>query len=296
MRGSRASIVLCVVYLVMAAGCVGPPQPGTATAAPTVIAGPGGVRIDLFEVTPRETLPGDTITLRWQTASQGVEIAALSPDNQYAAHYWALPASGQLQVPLRESDRNQMTYILTVSTLGDPLTAQAVVRLRCPVEWFFSGGPTDTCAQWSAGQHVGRGFAQKFEHGQIIWNGGDNFAVVLYEDAQGGWERLSSDWRQGQPESDPALAPPVGLFQPVRQIGSVWRSEVVPGQPPRLRLGWATAPEAATYTNFQCDSADYYYPNPQTAPCFTAGPGGMVYRLWEKPGNNATTWDEWGGQ
>jgi hypothetical protein len=289
----------------MLAGCGTPPAPPastpttgalvdaalSATLAPTATATPGGASIVSFTVTPAEAYPGDTVTLTWQTTGAlGAEIDVLLPIDQYSAHYDALPPSGQLQVMLDESDRSKKTFILNVPTQGDPLKAQVDVKVLCSLNWFFAGGPAATCPQWPAGQHAGQGFAQKFEHGQIIWNGGDGFAVILYDDAEGGWERDYGDWSEGKPESDPALVPQAGLLQPVRHIGAVWRSEVLPGHPPRERLGWALAPEVALATNFQCDSDYFYYQQPETAPCFATGLDGAIVRLSGDAQANRSLW------
>ncbi len=54
----------------------------------------------------------------------------------------------------------------------------------------------------------------------------------------------NDEFSEGDPESDPAIVPPTGLYQPIRGFGLVWRTY------PEVRdgLGWATAPEAGFET------------------------------------------------
>jgi hypothetical protein len=88
---------------------------------------------------------------------------------------------------------------------------------------------------------------QPFERGRLVWIGGgsgladwERVVVVLNGTASGAWQRHPDAWQEGQPESDPAIQPPVGLYQPVRGFGKVWREQMGgPGAP----IGWASAPE-----------------------------------------------------
>lgn len=87
---------------------------------------------------------------------------------------------------------------------------------------------------------------QPFERGRMIWMStavpgaaafyGPSILALATAD---GWEAFPDTWREGQPASDPSLAPPAGLSQPIRGFGKVWRErpEV------QSRLGWATASE-----------------------------------------------------
>jgi hypothetical protein len=63
---------------------------------------------------------------------------------------------------------------------------------------------------------------------------------VLVNDGQKpAWTYYPDEFKDGQPESDPAIVPPQGLLQPVRGFGLVWRTQ----ERVRNRLGWATAGE-----------------------------------------------------
>lgn len=78
---------------------------------------------------------------------------------------------------------------------------------------------------------------QRFEHGVMVWIA-ENKRIYAFLD-NGRWFAYEDTFREGEPESDPAFAPPAGKQQPVRSFGKVWR------QYPELRaaLGWALAKE-----------------------------------------------------
>jgi hypothetical protein len=91
---------------------------------------------------------------------------------------------------------------------------------------------------------------QPFEHGFMIRLSDSKRIWVAVcctsTTPQGGrWLSFDDAFSQGLPESDPALTPPEGLFQPVRGLGLVWRSLSDPftNQGLRDELGWANAPE-----------------------------------------------------
>jgi serine/threonine-protein kinase len=78
---------------------------------------------------------------------------------------------------------------------------------------------------------------QPFEQGRLLWRKDLNLIYVLKPDHT--WLSTGDRWREGDPDSDPAIVPPNGLYQPVRGFGQVWRE--LPGV--RESLGWATAEE-----------------------------------------------------
>jgi hypothetical protein len=117
---------------------------------------------------------------------------------------------------------------------------------------------------------------QPFERGWMLWTQASDRIYALYADGRSPrWDAWSNAWFPGQPETDPSLTPPPGLYQPVRGIGVAWRTGYVsPSEVVGARLGWATAPEAAVPNpRFQCDSL------PKYSRCYFTGPGGAVYVL-----------------
>ncbi len=78
---------------------------------------------------------------------------------------------------------------------------------------------------------------EAFERGIMLWRQDVGEVYVLFP--EGDWYAITDTWTAEQPESDPAIAPPEGRFQPVRGFGKVWREN----QWLRERLGWAVEPE-----------------------------------------------------
>ena len=73
---------------------------------------------------------------------------------------------------------------------------------------------------------------EPFEHGQMIWRKDLSVIYALQSGPGPGrrpggrWAEYPDTWREGLPESDPALQPPAGLRQPVRGFGKVWREQL----------------------------------------------------------------------
>lgn len=178
---------------------------------------------------------------------------------------WCYPASGQLPqygwdvapsgvytYEISPDDRNSSQFFLYVyddAERGDG--ANLSIRLRCPVPWFFSPAP-DACASDpvhsnAAEQHFERGIMIWVE--DTIWVEQKSRIFVLYDDDQHSpkWESFTDKWDEGEPDHDPALTPPAGLYQPVRGFGLVWRER--PNV--RDRLGWAVDRETDFSTIMQ---------------------------------------------
>ncbi len=85
---------------------------------------------------------------------------------------------------------------------------------------------------------------QPFQTGYMFWRETREIyvvstAAVLKGAATDTFWRLPDNWNEGIPASDPALAPPAGMLQPVRGFGYIWRSNSTV----RSSLGWALAGE-----------------------------------------------------
>jgi hypothetical protein len=77
---------------------------------------------------------------------------------------------------------------------------------------------------------------QPFEHGQFFWRESKEIYALR---SDGRYQRVIDTFQDGQPESDPAFAPPAGLLQPVRGFGQAWRSN----EALRNAVGWALQSE-----------------------------------------------------
>jgi len=79
---------------------------------------------------------------------------------------------------------------------------------------------------------------QAFERGRMFWRGDSGEIYVLHDDHT--WRAFADTWQEGQPEDDPDLIAPPGLFQPKRGFGKVWREEL---GGPASQIGWAREEE-----------------------------------------------------
>lgn len=222
--------------------------------APTQTTTPGeGPVIAYFRANVTEANPGDTITLEWQsTGGTRATLYHLLLSGQYG-RFWEVEPAASMDYAIPAEARNWEGFELFVSDNTDR-TARAglMVTLRCPDAWFFSPAP-DECP--SSPPILTNGAEEHFERGVMLWNRAEDRIYVLFDD--GGytaWKAFVDQWEEGDPESDPGIAPPAGLYQPVRGFGLVWREE--PGV--RDRLGWAVDTEVGYPTAIQRTSRFKY--------------------------------------
>jgi YVTN family beta-propeller protein len=79
---------------------------------------------------------------------------------------------------------------------------------------------------------------EAFERGRMFWRGDSREIYVLHDDHT--WQAFADTWQEGQPQDDPNLVAPPGLFQPKRGFGKVWREQL---GGPASQIGWATEEE-----------------------------------------------------
>lgn len=76
-----------------------------------------------------------------------------------------------------------------------------------------------------------------FQGGYMFWRDDTDTIYVLYNNNT--WQSFADTWTSSEPETDPAIVPPHGLFQPKRGFGKVWRNNPAV----RSTLNWATTEE-----------------------------------------------------
>ena len=232
--------------------------PATPTICPPATCPPAtsSATIDYFRANVEEADPGDTITLEWATSNaETVTLWRLMSTGQFGA-FWEVAEAGSFEHQIGEHERNRTRFALSITdedaAADAPQMATLEITLRCPDTWFFEN-PPDICPARTAA--ISAGAEQHFQGGLMLWSGGEDRIYVLYGDGQSPkWAAFTDDWDPGEPESDPTLEPPPGLYQPVRGFGQVWRDQ--PGV--RDRLGWALAEEAAYQTAVQRTSYAKY--------------------------------------
>jgi hypothetical protein len=230
-----------------------PPAP-TPSPVPTPTPTPGeGPVIVCFGANVTEADPGDTITLKWQSSGgTGATLYHLLRSGQYG-RFWEVEPTGSMDYAIPAESRNWEGFELFVhDDAGRSARAGLTVVLRCPDTWFFSPAP-DECP--SGPPIFSDGAEEHFERGVMLWNRAEGRIYVLFDDdGYIGWRAFVDEWEEGEPESDPNIVPPAGLYQPVRGFGRVWREE--PGV--RDRLGWAVDVEVGYPTAIQRTSRFKY--------------------------------------
>jgi hypothetical protein len=121
--------------------------------------------------------------------------------------------------------------------------------------------PTPVSAQLDIAEEV-------FQQGRMFWIRENRQIWVMVNvppdnGAGGDWYCYNDTFEEGEPETDPSLVPPEGLYQPRRGFGKLWRNH------PDLKdaLGWATTPEFELTSDYTYLAGGYvqdgqYYPGP----------------------------------
>jgi hypothetical protein len=135
--------------------------------------------------------------------------------------------------------------VLIVSNSAGSVEAHVQLTIECPYGWAPAlDGPPPLASGCPMEAVFTNAAQQPFENGFMIWLEASRTIYVFYY-PQGSsyptYEIFIDNFEEGDPESDPAIVPPPGLYQPVRGFGLLWRLD----QSVRERLGWATAAEAA---------------------------------------------------
>lgn len=232
-----------------------PPAPATATSAPaggeppTWTPDPAATPF-IWNFTVNkvyDVVPGDTLRLEWttQNALTVTLVHALSNGMLGGLGRADLPAAGALDLVTDGRARNSQQFMLTAhNAAGASIPTTIYVHFRCPYAFFFAPAP-EYCPDGPAQTRTV--VEQAFEGGRLPWIPNEGGAVIYALFPDGQVYGAADLWSAGQPESDPALTPPAGRFQPVRGFGKFWRETAWV----RERLGWALAPEQSYDTLYQ---------------------------------------------
>lgn len=241
-----------------------PPGPTAATiTAPPTRAPPSAtpaIAILSFNVEVQD-IAGDAkrLTFTWVTTG-AANVAIISGTSAYTprtAVTWSGPPNGAITVELHGTGyRNPGMTLLAYNSAGNSVSSQTIhIEWLCKYEYFFLSAPpvTDVCP--AGARVVTVAVEQSFEHGRMIWLKEisanayfTNAIFILYDDQRNPTlNRFDDQWTPGEPENDPAIVPPAGLYQPVRGFGKLWREN----EGVRNRLGWALAPEQSFDATWQ---------------------------------------------
>jgi hypothetical protein len=243
------------------------PPPPTPTPEPPVILS--------FTAEPMEVDPGGSVHLTWES-SGGVQatIQQWLPNSVLREGLLASP-SGSTTVTIGEHERLWHEFRLMISNdAGQVAERSLTVHIRCPYDYFFvppGSWKSDRCPLKPAA--FPQAADQIFERGRMIWllevpaesdGWGKTQGPIIYvlynyyvngKSTGGQVQKFDDTWTPAEPESDPDVVPPEGLYQPIRGFGKVWHDhpEV------RERLGWALAPERGFDGAYQVDWRDPYH-------------------------------------
>jgi hypothetical protein len=242
------------------------PTPTTAT-SPTIL---------YFRANVTIADPGQTIQLEWGSTGAVKATVGHLFDFRMFPDASDLPPSAVFEYTIRPSQRNSITFFLTVSDANDRWAMDSfTLPLTCPDPWFFSPAP-DTCP--AAPARVSAGAEQRFEHGFMLWEAAERRIYVLFDSGSPRWTVIADTWQDGEAicQIEPV---PTGRIHPVRGFGKAWCDE--PGL--RDRLGWALDHEIGGYqTAVQSTAYDRYNT------LYIQAAGGGVWKLltersgWEK--------------
>jgi len=232
--------------------------PGTPT--PTIAPPPTGLAILLFsaEVVQDITPAGKRIRFYWRT--QGATSTGIWSGTQTRfPKYWEAtpPSEGTLIVDVETTFyRDPVMTLVARDAAGNEVRATAVVPWACQYHWFF---PTDNRACPAYEASTTWAAEEPFERGRMIWLQEVRTGTAVYQKVilvfynGGHFEKHPDTFVEGvDPESDPAIVPPPGLYQPIRGFGKLWRTNTSV----RDRLGWATASEQGFHTQWQMQMAE----------------------------------------
>lgn len=222
------------------------PRPAPTAAAPTATQAPVAAPVILsFTADRTDIAEREAVVLRWQ--GQGATSAAIWWFDARALPAPSVEIVGDPNAGSAVINPDASPIHLTLRNAAGEATATVELNIHCVYAWIpeLAGNPN---AQRCPGAPVYTYAAQQsFENGFMVWFANEQLITVFYEDGQGPclsgpcFRSFRDDFHEGDPESDPAIIPPDGRYQPVRGFGLVWRTDAEV----RDGLGWATAPETS---------------------------------------------------
>lgn len=218
--------------------------PAANVATETRVPNPNAARIEFFTSDVLEVQPGGEVNLFWSARNVDAAVVyRLNPDGS-RQQVWNVPPDSSLNISTRSSDRGQLTFLLAVGEAETYNEARLVIPIRCPIQWFFSPSPNECPSQEAVETTL---IEQPFERGRMVFIAERSQIYVLFNDGNSpAWLSFNSVYNpEIHPESEDGFVPPPGFFQPLRELGLLWRSN----DTVRNRLGLGTS-EAKTYQGF----------------------------------------------
>ncbi|MCB0165022.1 MAG: hypothetical protein KDI79_12395 [Anaerolineae bacterium] len=278
------------VWLVTSTGTLAGFTPPAAPAPLPTPAGEVVPRIIDMTLSPTTALTiGDVISVTWQAVGEQVDICFLSGTPNFCRPG---PASGRQAITVDESLFSASVSGLWLSVTGNGRSTGIFEALdfQCRHSWFYADAP-DSCAE--AAPIYSAAAAQYFEHGLMIWSEQPDRFYIFFNEGQAFTQFDAAGVNDPNflatpeplatstgvvPTAEPwPTAPPSGLFEPAGGFGRVWQAawRYEDNGPVAVRrdIGWATGPEFAFDTAYQCALGTAAY-GPWD--CAVRGPSGTV--------------------
>lgn len=228
-----------------------------------------------FTVVPTTTFGlSEKIALTWQAKGDKAEICGIIETGPIGCDQ--VPLTGNKTMTTSANTVSYAQLALRVTSGNNTIFSFVPVLLcRDATKWFFDKSPA-RCPDKPA--EIGRGAAQYFEHGFMIWMDQPDTFYIFYSDGKQTFESASAPYQfkpGAAPNNRVSEVIPRGFVEPISGFGQIWRGEMVGKENVRQRLGWAIAPEFAIETAYQCAVSGA----PRLWTCYLKGPRGKVLRL-----------------
>ena len=206
---------------------------------------PNAPRIEFFTSDVLSIEPGGEVTLFW--SARGIDSAVIYRLDREGtrSQVWNVGPDGSLPVRTRSSDRGDLNFVLGVGEEELYSELGLTIPIRCPIEWFFIPAPEDCPAEEAEQTRITE---QPFERGRMLYVENDNLVYVLFNDGQEpAWLVFDNRYDpEVHAESEANFVPPPGFFQPLRELGLLWRGN----DTVRNRLGLGVQ-EVTDFLGFQ---------------------------------------------
>ncbi len=259
-----------------------PPAGQNSTPAAPTPAGSGNAegapKILTFEV-DQVDLSNDAkqLTFRWETVgADDILISVWTSVRHYPT--WQVEASGEMTVEVYKTNWPNPQASLHVTNQDSTESIHQSVEVKWPCLYtYFIEIAIENCP--SGSPQTFATIYQEFEKGiMIAIPPTDPVGPFIYALTDEGRAYVQPDpWTVDQPEIDPSLQPPDGLFAPARGFGQIWQPSE---QIIQADFGWATA-ETMSYSAILQSPATSILPGTQ----FLTLPDGSVAKIsggyWE---------------
>jgi hypothetical protein len=247
-----------------------PTQSGLAPTATLIDYAFGTLQIDYFTTDATSLRPGDKLTLFWSAKGVDKAIIYRLDATGKRGQLWNVGRSGTLLVDTQPDAQTSVQFLLSIGDANSHLEQTLAIPIGCSEVWFFDPQPAG-CPLAAAVSSAE--VQQPFEKGMMLWVQAQTRVYVLFNDGQQpAWATYPDEFKDGQPETDPSIQPPSGLFQPTRGFGLVWRAH----PKVRDRMGWATAKELPFDGTLQGDATV------DSGVMFVRAQDGNIYGLYNK--------------